>query len=151
MSGVSFSLSLDAQIGAGFTALRRAGADPRPLLDRIGGLLADSSRERFSEGVGPDGQSWQVSQRAALEGGKTLVLHGYLRDSITHTVDGAALEVGTNIVYGAIHQFGGTISFHSRGGSVDLPARPYLGLSAADQQVIIDETDAVLLRAWGRA
>lgn len=45
------------------------------------------------------------------------------------------MEVGLNLVYGAIHQFGG-----EEAGRLGLPARPYLGLSAEDDlDAIIDE------------
>jgi len=93
-------------------------ADPRPALDEIGGALVASTQRRFEAGVGPDGAPWKPSRRAQKEGGKTLVDTGRLLRSITHRVSvsgsQAELEVGTNVVYAGIHQFGGTIKRRAR-------------------------------------
>lgn len=66
-----------------------------------------------------------------------VVRRGDLDDTIQALVTGDEAEVGTNVVYGAIHQFGG-----EEVGLPGLPARPYLGLSAedeADLDAIIDD------------
>jgi phage virion morphogenesis protein len=44
------------------------------------------------------------------------------------------VAVGTNRVYAAIHQLGGQAG---RGRKVTIPARPYLGVSAADRVRIL--------------
>ena len=50
-----------------------------------------------------------LSRNAAKKGGQTLTDTARLRQSITHRADAAGVEVGSNVVYAAIHQFGGTI------------------------------------------
>ncbi len=60
---------------------------------------------------------------------------GYLRDQIDFNVTGNVLEVGSTMEYAAMQQFGGRKSeFPHLWG--DIPARPFLGLSAADKSAI---------------
>jgi phage virion morphogenesis protein len=90
-------------------ALAREADQAHDLMDEIGGALVTSTQQRFQEGAGPDGQRWRPSLRATREGGQTLVRRGHLRDSVTHAASGRSVAVGTNIIYGRIHQVGGTI------------------------------------------
>jgi phage virion morphogenesis protein len=143
-------------------------ADVRSALDRlaegkllqaalkvIGQELIKSTRRRFDAQVDPSGQRWKPLN-AYYAAGKTgrLILQGAglaggLLGSITAQVDGSTLRIGTNKVYGAIHQFGGTIVprtfpalvFKINGKlsfarQVTIPARPFLGISEADRQEI---------------
>lgn len=64
----------------------------------------------------------------ALAGTKTLVLDGYLKDLLRYQVTGASLELGTDRIYGATHQFGDP--------KRHIPARPFLGVSASDRAAI---------------
>lgn len=140
------------QVARLFKALRQMGANPQPLLRDIAFLGESSTRERFRSQTGPDGQRWKPSLRAQLTGGKTLTKDGHLGDSITSTADQHAAEWGTNRIYAAIHQFGSTIRAKGTGGlrfkipgfgwvtkrQVTITARPFLGVSAEDQQDILD-------------
>jgi phage gpG-like protein len=48
--------------------------------------------------------------------------------------------VGTNLVYGAVHQFGNPANRYyntPRGAPAPIPARPFLGLSVADREAIL--------------
>ena len=70
-----------------------------------------------------------------------------LRGSMAYRASSDQLEVGTNVVYGAIHQLGG--GAHGRKGAwdflaeigskyvQDIPARPYLGLNDDDEHEIL--------------
>lgn len=55
--------------------------------------------------------------------------------SITSKARPEGAAVGTNLVYGAIHQLGGQAG---RGKKVKIPARPYLGVSGDDEQDLLD-------------
>ena len=93
----------------------------RPLLAAIGNELVTSVSRRFETGTAPDGSRWPESLRARLTGGQTLIKSGRLRDSIAETgpqLTARSVEVGTNVVYAAIHQFGGII------GPSIIPAAP---------------------------
>lgn len=125
--------------------LEDLGANPEPMLGEIGGSLETSTRLRFERGEAPDGTPWLTSIRVRREGGQTLVKSTRLRDSITHEVVGDTVEVGTNVIYAGIHQFGGEAGRKSR--RVTIPARPYLGIDADDRREIGRIVDDHLSRA----
>jgi phage virion morphogenesis protein len=84
--------------------------------------LADSTKAaRAKKGTWP-GQKLQVSQ-------------GGLAASISKSVTGNAVTVGTNKVYAAIHQFGGQAG---RGKKVTIPARPFLVMQDEDVEDMMD-------------
>ncbi|MEO0558054.1 MAG: phage virion morphogenesis protein [Bacteroidota bacterium] len=67
-------------------------------------------------------------------------VRGGLRGDISYEADGRSVRLGASKVYARIHQLGGTA-----GRGVTLPARPFLGLSRDDRQVIAD----IIVR-WAR-
>jgi phage gpG-like protein len=89
-------------------------------------------------------------------------MSGGLMGSITMRAGANQVEVGTNKIYGPIHQFGGTIvprkakalAFRMGGGNspltfaqkVTIPARPFLGISAGDEveigNILVDVYEA---------
>jgi phage virion morphogenesis protein len=104
------------------SGLAIAGRNLFPLMDEIGGALETSTRVRFEDGDGPDGKRWTPSKR----GGQTLVDTGRLLASITSNASRTSVEVGSNLIYAATHQFGRDA----------IPARPFLGLSVDDGREI---------------
>ena len=121
--------------------------DSEQLLDEIGAAIEHSVSERFRLEVGPDNVPWEPTRRGVS------ILKGsppQLMSSITRRVSRDKVEVGTNKIYAAIHQFGGTIRpksggflvFRGAGGEtvfareVTIPARPYLGIDQADEREI---------------
>lgn len=132
--------------------------DKSTLLDEIGINLSENARLRFGDQVAPDGNTWAPSVRAKLQGGETLRDTGRLMGSITHIVSGDSVEYGTNVDYAAALHFGAEIksvsgpylTFKIPGGgwvkkkSVTLPARPFLGLSTEDEDMVIDVIDSFL-------
>ena len=145
MPGIRAGIELDdAEVQAALGRLVRRLSNPAPVLDDIGRRLVSSTILRFEREHAPDGTPWKPSQRAEAEGGVTLTDTARLWQSITHRVSGDAVEVGTNVVYGAIHQFGGQAG---RGHSVTLPARPYLGVSTGDRRAILRIVRRALERA----
>ncbi len=137
MAGVSLTYEIEgAQTARGIVAeaLRRID-NPRSMLEEIGAYLETSVRDRFEHGQGPDGEPWEPSERAIEQGGQTLVDTAQLRDSITHRTRRTEVAVGTNKIYAGPHQFGA----EELGGIlVDLPPRPFLGLSDSDVDAIED-------------
>ena len=124
-----------AALNAVFERLAAVLANPAAAMDQIGRYLVASTLRRFERERAPDGSPWLKSARALAEGGHTLTDTGRLRGSIAHTVTdgGRAVEVGSNVLYAAIHQFGGRAG---RGRRVTLPARPYLGIDDRDRDAI---------------
>lgn len=106
--------------------------DTRGLMDEVGAAVESQTRRRISdEKESPEGGPWQVwSERyqRTRKGDKSLLMDsGDLHDLLTHNpLGGDAVEVGSDRIYAAIHQFGGQAG---RRGSATIPARPYLGLS----------------------
>ena len=141
----------DTGVRQGLARLLARGENLAPAMDEIGNMLVNSVLSRFQTRNGPDGKPWKPSIRALTEGGVTLTDRGHLRDSITHRTGPDSVEVGTNLTYAAIHQFGGTIKAKTARGlkfrigdrwstkqSVDIPARPFLGLDAGDRDEITE-------------
>ncbi len=146
MSGASFKMNMgpmERRIGAAVSHL----ANTRVLMARLGEGLVSGVRQRFKDEEGPDGDPWPKSARARAEGGQTLTDKARLKNSIGYEATDKDVAVGTNVEYAAIHQFGGEIKpkskkalqFQVPGGDfvtvkkVDMPARPFIGISKEDQ------------------
>lgn len=135
MTGVAISIG-DADLRRARRAmaeLMRRGRDLKPAMEEIGSYLVSETLHRFETETRPEGGPWVPSVRAATEGGQTLTDRAHLRQSITYVAGADSVQVGSNLVYAAIHQFGGRAG---RGRSVALPARPYLGLAPGDDAEI---------------
>lgn len=166
MSGLAIVISYeDITAGPVIDALLKATGDLRPLMEDIGAEIESSTLDRFETNVAPDGTPWKQSLHSKVSGQPTLVEKGYLRDSVHYVLDGSdAVEIGAGGIaadYAGIHQTGGTITAKGPGGlrfalatgefvnvqSVEIPARPYLGLSAADDQALLEIAFQHLARA----
>lgn len=133
MTGVAFTHELD--LSAVQAAIGRlTDGQLHEVMMGVGALAEDQAKRRFDSAVGPDGAPWPAWSPvyAATRGSQhsLLVGEGHLRGSIASYVTGLEAQVGTNLVYGAVHQFG------SSDGAT--PARPYLGVSDADAIEITD-------------
>lgn len=151
----------------------QAKVDPSGLMPRLGEYLMRSTEQRFKTQTAPDGTAWaplspNYAKSKKYNKDKILTLRGYLRRYIQYQVPEAnTVEVGSNLKYAAIHQFGGIINqaaqsrrmrFRSVNGKTlfagnkhkraterwvergayqaEMPARPYLGISAKDDKAI---------------
>ena len=119
--------------------LAQKAAHLGPVLRAIGEDLTESTKKRFESGSGPEGQAWAANKASTLEhktGSRPLVGNSggqaALGTSIAYQLQGSdGLLVGSGKEYAAMQQFGGTkAEFPHLWG--DIPARPYLGLSAQD-------------------
>ncbi|KTE24459.1 MULTISPECIES: phage virion morphogenesis protein [unclassified Sphingopyxis] len=150
MSGTSFRVSIfgDTQAEREMAALVDAGEDLTEFNDALGLVLESNTIDRFDRETAPSGARWPKSMRAEVEGGKTLTDTARLKGSIAYESNATEIRVGTNVIYGAIHQLGGTIrakgggklKFQLPGGlgfrsveQVTIPAREYLGFGAEDR------------------
>jgi phage virion morphogenesis protein len=163
MTGVTLRVDIDEDgVSSALSDLIERGDDLTPLMDSIGMGLEASITERFNEtSVAPSGAPWTPSIAAREEGRRTLINSGNLRDSITHRAGRDEVEVGSNVIYAAIHQFGGTIKAKTSKGlrfkigdrfvtknEVTIPARPFLGVSESDRDLIREEVVAFLGEAF---
>jgi phage virion morphogenesis protein len=119
MTGVRIAIEADDKLARqGLARLAATGADLAPTFRAIGARLVANTLQRFEDQRGPGGVPWKPSQRALDENGQTLIDSGRLRTSITFRAGANGVEVGTNVVYAAIHQFGGPIKQGARTGTL---------------------------------
>jgi phage virion morphogenesis protein len=159
MAGALFAIRIDrAEIGRVLRRARLISRDLGPVLRVLGSDLVAATQGRFESQTDPDGNRWQPladRTRVARVGGtrriftrsgglkkgavermgalQALLARGHLRDSITYEADRQSLMVGSGLVYAALHQFGGNAG---RGKKVTVAARPFLGLSPADEEQV---------------
>ena len=139
---VSFRVD-DAQINAALARAGEAGGNTRALLDAMGLVLEEDTRETFAAQGRPNKWApWSAatirSYRAGLARTKKGVLTAAskrkfarrrilmspalrLFNSITHKAGAQVVEWGSNVVYARIHNFGGT-----GGRGARIPKREYI-------------------------
>lgn len=132
MTGARIEVAGAVPVRRRLVALAQRVADKRPLLDMLGGVVESQTRRRLShDKEGPNGEpwpDWSENYKATRRSGHHLLENeGTLIDSVHYMVRGDAVEVGSGMVYAAIHQFGG-----AEAGKPEIPARPWLGVSEDD-------------------
>ena len=113
----------------------------RPLMKNIAGIFSYSTEENFKKEGRPD--KWLALAESTKKQrtkkrkwpGQILQVEGKLATSINTYYDNDSAIIGSNLEYAAIHQLGGQAG---RNKSVEIPARPYLGITDEEQQEIID-------------
>lgn len=150
MAGARITLTLDdAALVRQLGDLIGALTHPEPALRSIGEELQRTTQERFDQGQkqAPDGTPWARNSPVTIARkgrDNPLYQRGNLQNTIRYQLRGATgVEVGTNLIYGAPHQFGmvkGYAGRTRRGAPIpwgNIPARPYLGLSADDETEVV--------------
>lgn len=144
--------------------LKRRGGDMTRVFAEIGENLVASIQQNFETGgryrapgdpVGGDNEwkEWseetkKARRKAGRLSGKILVWDGGLASSIDRQSLGRDfVTVGTNLVYGAIHQYGGKAG---RGRKVTIPARPYLVAQPEDIEDALDTVRDHITRGMNR-
>lgn len=137
----------DRQAQAMFDRMQQEARSALPLFTEIGSALEGSTRERIQTTKrGPDGTPWVALSPAWVarkqEKGYAagiLTMRGDLLNSITFEAGAAFVDIIAGpSEYALIHQEGGMAG---RGRKVQIPARPYMGLSDEDQTEIREATD----------
>jgi len=132
--------------------LEQKTRDLSPAMKVVSEIMRTAVINNFEEGGRP---RWKPSKRAIKEGGQTLIDTSRLMKSITAGATATQAAVGTNVIYAAIHQFGGVIKAHTvrarnakalaiptKNGiifrksanipQIAIPARPFLKLTDSD-------------------
>ena len=124
--------------------LSEAGQNLEPALADIGETLVNSHQERWRLEQSPDGEPWAPLsedyaewKRRKRPNAGILVFDDLLRGQLAYVVSGDVLLVGTNRPYGARHQFGFD-GPDALGRHTNTPARPWLGISNANESAILD-------------
>ena len=107
--------------------------DTQALMESVGDALVSGTLKRFQDEEDPTGKKWPKSKRAAKKDGQTLTDTALLRRSVDYAATSDKVMVGSNLPYARIHQKGGTTG---KGHKVDMPARPYLGVSEEDMDEV---------------
>jgi len=136
----------DGEVTAAFGRAAAALGDLTPLMQEVGEYLLLSTGERFKAGKAPDGTIWAPKKPSTMAAQarrgdrpdpRPLFWRGTLSSTIGMRAGPASVEVGSNRVYAAMMQFGGTRARFPRLWG-DIPARPFLGLAAADREEVLD-------------
>ena len=152
MAGARYTIEFDGTLAS--NALSRAMAllgDVTPIMRDYGEYLLISHRDRFQRQVSPAGTPWaplspEYQAQKKKNASRILVLEGFLANTLRYNAGPDGLEFGTNRPYGAVMQYGaaqGAFGRTRRGGPIprgDIPARPWLGHSAADDRELVDIT-----------
>ncbi|KAA6405750.1 phage virion morphogenesis protein [Candidatus Tokpelaia sp.] len=127
------------------------------LTEGLGRLIQGQTRRRLvDEKTAPNGEEWKPNKA----GTSILYASGALMRSIDYAATSDYVAVGSGLNYARIHQFGGKIEpknakslrFIGVGGGavfakmVQMPARPYIGLSADNAEEIVHTAEAWLAR-----
>ncbi|MFN4191823.1 MAG: phage virion morphogenesis protein [Tabrizicola sp.] len=154
----------DNEITVALARLSAVLSDMTPAFEEIGQIVTDSTRQRFAQGVAPDGSRWVPKSRTTLlkYGARSsnridvrplFGPSGALSSQIFYDAGPDGLQWGSPLIYAATQQFGarqGAFGRTSRNGPIpwgDIPARPFLGLSTEDQVNILAALGAWLERA----
>jgi phage virion morphogenesis protein len=121
-------ISVDVDAGPAqraLAALRAKAADLAPVFRGIGADIVADAALRFRDSRDPYGVPWKplaasTIRRRRKGSSKPLLDTGRLRNSVSYRLIGNGVEVGSNVEYAAIHQFGGTIAFAPRSFKVRL-------------------------------
>lgn len=144
----------DDEVRARLGLLARRLDDMTPVMADIGEQLLVSTKERFGQGKSPEGAPWAPKSPTTLaayerrnDRADPRPLFGPSRRLSSEIVVRPwrkYVEIGSNLAYAAAMQFGmakGYAGRTSRGGPIpwgNIPARPFLGLSAKDRTDILD-------------
>ena len=149
MSGAHITIEVDnAAVLRALGDLIRRVQDPSGAMAEIGEHLQRTTQDRFASQRAPSGAPWAPNTevtRARKVNPNILTESGLLGDLIRWQLadGGRGVEVGSDRAYAAVQHFGqpqGASGKTKRGGPIpwgDIPARPFLGLSAADERAIL--------------
>ena len=135
------------QITGALASLSAFMSDMTPANQDIGEYLIKSTKERFAEGVSPEGAKWapkSPTTLAAYGARKSNRIDvrplfgpsGSLSSKFSYLAGPDSLEFGSPMIYAGMMQFGGTkAQFPNLWGNI--PARPFLGISPKDETGIV--------------
>jgi len=133
---------------AHLNAIQQRSDNIRPLLLEIGEDLTESTKQRFVTTTSPDGEQWAENSQVTLDrksGSKPLTDGGFLAESIHYDMFGNyGVEIGSDKVQANMMQYGGTKAQFSHLWG-DIPARPFVGVSAEDKQKMLTSVSNYLL------
>jgi len=160
MAGITFQVELDGeQAQAKLAAMVDRMARPIGFYKNVGEYMAKVSvRNNFLSERAPDGTPWAslrpitLARRQKAGHASTTILRasGKMASEINYQVTDQNVRIGSPAPQAAVMHFGaaqGAFGRTSRGGPIpwgNIPARPFLGLSEADETMILRIAEAWL-------
>ncbi len=134
MTGSAITITSNAdQVAAELAAVADRCGSMEPAMQIIGETVVASVQQNFMAGGRPEGwQELSPVTKAQKKGGSILITEGHaggLLGSIHAEAAANSVQIGTDKVYAAIHQFGGQAG---RGRKVTIPAREFLLIQDSD-------------------
>jgi len=136
-SFVSIDLLGEKAITKALNTILARGLDLAPAFYEMGEHTLESTQDRMSQELSPDGTPWEplsinTIEQKDLTNQSEKILRGYgtLADTLSYQVNSNQLMFGSNLEYAATHQFGRD--------KANIPARPFLGVSGEDETEILD-------------
>jgi phage virion morphogenesis protein len=119
------------------------------LLKSIGEDVINWSRDRITsrENTAPDGSAWESLAASTLrqkkkegKGHQGVLMHeGRLWSRIKRgEITDDSVSIGSDVIHARIHQYGGMAG---RGLKAKIPARPYLGISERQKEILQREVE----------
>ncbi|WP_085025590.1 phage virion morphogenesis protein [Ensifer aridi] len=118
------TITLDDTASEGLSRLVNAAVHPGQMMSAMGAYLLTSTQRRFETETGPEGAKWKPLSpstakrkigRGRVRGTANILrVTTQLYQSLVMRSDETSAEVGTNMVYAAVHQFGGAIQQYAR-------------------------------------
>lgn len=126
--------------------LAERAKNTKPVMRQIAHVMRNYTDEKFETEGRYQGKKWEdwkpsyKKKRTKMKRGegKILTLEGELREKIEDKVKNDSVEVGTNQVYAAIHNFGGDVKKRN-GGTFDMPKRQFMAFEPKLNELIADE------------
>lgn len=148
MAGITITLD-DTEFSRWLTQTLGRITHLEDALKEVGEILVQSTQNRFGTKIAPGGAAWAPNSPVTVaikgHGSQLRGKSGALGDTIHYQLDGTkAVEVGSNMIYAAVQQFGqpkGASGRTRRGAPIpwgDIPPRPFVGVSQEDEDRITE-------------
>lgn len=151
---MAFSISIKADGESPIMAVltKLTGFDKSAMFDGIGSYGVQSTQDRFQYQHDVEGNPWKQSWRSNMQGGNSAGRNiGDLVNGLNYQLRPNGVEWGANVEYAHVFHFGAHILpktaqylvFNVLGNwrkvkEVNIPARPFLGINADDERMILD-------------
>ena len=143
MAGIRLEVD-DRNVAAALQNLLHATDNLQPVLNDIGEILINSTRERLEAQIEPSGQAFtplkpQTLKRKKRNRDKVLIYRGDLFRELAYQANTESLEFGSDRIYAARQHFGDDSRNHV--------ARPFIGLTPQDEDLALEAVKQHLLHA----
>lgn len=131
--------------------LAQRAKNTKPVMRQVAHVMRTYIDEKFETEGKYQGEKWQewtpkYKKKRSKMGrgqGKILTLEGELREKIDDKVNNDSVQVGTNQIYAAIHNFGGDVKKRN-GGTFEMPKRQFMAFEPKLNELIALEIYAHL-------